>query len=38
MSRNLKLYLSDLLKSIDKIERYTKGMSYEQLVTNCGHI
>ena len=34
MSRNLKLYLSDMLKSIDKIERYTKGMSYEQLVAD----
>ena len=34
MSRNLKLYLSDILKSIDKIERYTKGMSYEQLVAD----
>ncbi len=34
MSRNLKLYLSDILKSIKKIERYTKGMSYKQLVAD----
>ncbi len=34
MSRNLNLYLSDILKSIDKIKRYTKGMSYEQLVAD----
>lgn len=31
MSRNLKLYLSDILTSISKIKRYTAGMSYEQL-------
>ncbi len=34
MSRNLKLYLSDILKSIKQIERYTKGMSYKQLVAD----
>jgi uncharacterized protein with HEPN domain len=34
MSRNLNLYLSDITKSINKIKRYTKGMSYEQLVTD----
>ena len=34
MSRNLKLYLSDILKSIKKIERYTKGMNYKQLVAD----
>ncbi len=34
MSRNLKLYLSDILTSISKIERYTKGMSYEQLIAD----
>lgn len=34
MSRNLRLYLSDILTSISKIERYTKGMSYEQLIAD----
>ena len=34
MSRNLRLYLSDILNSICKIERYTAGMSYEQLTSD----
>lgn len=34
MSRNLRLYLSDILTSISKIERYTKEMSYEQLIAD----
>lgn len=34
MSRNLRLYLSDILTSISKIKRYTAGMSYEQLITD----
>ncbi len=34
MSRNLRLYLSDILNSISKIERYTAGMSYEQLIAD----
>ena len=34
MSRNLRLYLSDILNSIGKIERYTAGMSYEQLIVD----
>ena len=34
MSRNLRLYLSDIINSINKIERYTKGINYEQLVSN----
>lgn len=34
MSRNLGLYLSDILTSIGKIKRYTAGMSYEQLIAD----
>lgn len=34
MSRNFKLYLDDMLKSINKIERYTKGMNRQQLSAN----
>ena len=34
MSSNLRLYLSDILNSIDKIERYTKELNYEQLVSH----
>lgn len=34
MSRSLKLYLTDILQSIRKIERYTTSMSYEQLVND----
>jgi uncharacterized protein with HEPN domain len=34
MSRNLRLYLSDILTSIGKIESYTLGMTYEELIAN----
>ena len=34
MSRNIKLYLSDILNSINKIKRYTKEMNYEQLIAD----
>ena len=34
MSRNLELYLSDIIKSIHKIKRYTEGITYEELTTN----
>lgn len=34
MSRNFKLYLDDILNSINKIERYTKGMNRQQLTEN----
>ena len=32
MSRNLSLYLTDILNSISKIQRYTAGLSYEELI------
>lgn len=34
MSRNFKLYPDDILNSIKKIERYTKGMNREQLIAD----
>ena len=34
MSRNPKLYLSDILLSIGKIKRYTAGMSYDHLIAD----
>jgi uncharacterized protein with HEPN domain len=34
MSRNFRLYLNDILNSINKIKRYTKGMNREQLIAN----
>ena len=34
MSRNLFLYLNDIIKSIDKIQRYTLGMNYEDFVVS----
>ncbi|MEN9568234.1 MAG: hypothetical protein RLZZ69_3430 [Cyanobacteriota bacterium] len=34
MSRNFRLYLDDILNSINKIKRYTKGMNREQLIAN----
>lgn len=34
MSRNLSLYLTDILTSISKIQRYTIGLSYENLIQN----
>ncbi len=30
MKRDYRLYLDDMLEAIGKIERYTKGLSYEQ--------
>lgn len=32
MSRKLSLYLSDILTSISKIQRYTDSLSYEELI------
>jgi len=32
MSREYKAYLRDILNAIDKIERYTKGMDFEDFV------
>ena len=29
MSRNLGLYLTDIICSIDKIQKYTSGMTYD---------
>lgn len=34
MSRNLSLYLKDIIKSIDKIQRYTLKMDYESFTNN----
>jgi uncharacterized protein with HEPN domain len=34
MSRNLRLYLSDVLTSIGKIKSYTLGITYEELIAN----
>ena len=34
MSRNLALYLDDILASIDKIQRYTAGMTQYAFVTD----
>ena len=34
MSRNLNLYLTDILNSIDKIERYVGEMSQQELTQN----
>lgn len=32
MSRNLSLYLTDILTSINKIKKYTTSLTYDQLV------
>ncbi len=32
MSREYKLYIDDILRSIEKIENYTKNMSYEDFI------
>jgi len=32
MPRNLKLYITDILESIDKIEKYVKGYDYKKFV------
>lgn len=34
MSRKSDLYLSDILNSINKIKRYTREITYEELVNN----
>ena len=34
MSRDYNLYLNDILESIDRIQRYTHGMSYEDFRDN----
>ena len=34
MSRDLALYLTDILRSINKIEKYTSKMTYEKLSTD----
>ncbi|MEM9538849.1 MAG: DUF86 domain-containing protein [Cyanobacteria bacterium P01_E01_bin.42] len=34
MSRSLNLYLDDIIESIDKIERYTTGMTLESFVAD----
>ena len=34
MSREYKAYLKDILDSIKKIERYTKGMFFDKFTTN----
>ena len=31
MKRDYRLYLDDMLEAISKIERYTKGLNYEQI-------
>lgn len=35
MPRVYKLYLDDILKCIKKIEKYTKGISYEKFIKNA---
>lgn len=34
MSRNLQLYLADILTSCEKIQRYTQGMDCQQFITD----
>jgi|SRR3989338_8597126 len=34
MSDDYKVYLSDILRSIDKVERYTKGLTYKEFIKN----
>lgn len=34
MSRNLRLYLTDILVACEKILRYTDGMNFEQFVAD----
>ena len=34
MSREYNLYLSDILEAIGRIERYTRGMGYEEFLVN----
>ncbi len=34
MKRDYRLYLDDILEAIDKIEKYTEGLSFEQFRTD----
>ncbi|KAF5043721.1 MAG: DUF86 domain-containing protein [Methanoculleus sp.] len=34
MSRDYNLYLRDILEAIGRIERYTRGMGYEEFLVN----
>ena len=34
MKRSYRLFVEDILESVDKIERYVKGMSYDNFVEN----
>lgn len=34
MSRNLSLYLADILSSIDNIQSYTRSMTYDELIAD----
>ncbi|WP_292519653.1 HepT-like ribonuclease domain-containing protein [Methanoculleus sp.] len=34
MSREYDLYLRDILEAIGRIERYTRGMEYEEFLAN----
>ena len=39
MKRDIRLYLDDILEAIDKIERYTKDLEFEQFQYDdrCGN-
>ena len=34
MSRDLGLYLTDIIRAIDKIQQYTSGMTYDDLLAD----
>lgn len=34
MSRSIRLYLDDIIKSCDKILKYTKGITFEEFIAN----
>jgi uncharacterized protein with HEPN domain len=34
MQRNYKIYINDILKALNKIEKYTKGFSFEKFKSN----
>lgn len=34
MSRDLGLYLTDIIRAIDKIQKYTNGMTYDDLLAD----
>lgn len=34
MSRSIRLYLDDMIKSCDKILKYTQGLTFEEFVAN----